>query len=82
MDLNFVLEEYEQEEIRAGTQKVIIKGGGKSYAKLLKQIKGSVDTKKEGISVQSAKKTSGGDIILEVAGKEQAERQFRWTCLI
>ncbi|CAG9833211.1 unnamed protein product [Diabrotica balteata] len=74
MDLNLVLEDCEQEEIRAGTQKVIVKGGEKSYAKLLKQIKGSVDMKKEGIIVKSAKKTRGEDLILEVAGKEQAER--------
>ncbi|CAG9829000.1 unnamed protein product [Diabrotica balteata] len=74
MDLNLVLEEYEQEEIRAGTQMVIVKGGGKSYAKLLKQIKDSVDTKKKEINVISAKKFRGKDLILEVAGKELAER--------
>ncbi|CAH1234528.1 unnamed protein product [Diabrotica balteata] len=68
MNPQLVLEYYKQEKIRAGTQKVIVKGGGKSYAELLKQIKGSVDTK-EGISVKSAKKTRGGDLILEVAGK-------------
>ncbi|CAG9833243.1 unnamed protein product [Diabrotica balteata] len=73
MDLHLVLEEYEQEENRAGMQKVNVKEGGKSYAELLKEIKSSVDTKKEGISAKSAKKTRGGDFILEVAGKEQAE---------
>ncbi|CAG9827211.1 unnamed protein product [Diabrotica balteata] len=70
MDLNLVLE-YQQEEIRAGTQKVVVKGGRKSYYELLKQVKGSVDTKKEGIIAKSAKNTRGEDLILNVAGKKQ-----------
>lgn len=49
--------------------KVIVKAQpGKSYADLVRSVKESVNVEEKGIVVKSIKKTSGGDLLLEVTG--------------
>lgn len=53
---------------------MIVKAQGKSYAELLKTIKENIGTEENDFSIQKAKKTSTGDLLLEVKGKENAEK--------
>ena len=56
------------------TEKIIIKGNGKSYAELLKNVKHSVDLKRTGVKVNKVKQTRKGDLLLEVLGKTDANK--------
>ncbi|KAK9696173.1 hypothetical protein QE152_g32070 [Popillia japonica] len=56
-------------------EKVIIKADGKQYADILRTVKGSVNIDKAGIMVNAIKKTTRGDVMVEIrrGGKEKAE---------
>ncbi|KAJ3661618.1 hypothetical protein Zmor_006006 [Zophobas morio] len=51
-------------------KKIVVKGGHKSYAELLRNIKEKVDITKIGIELKSMRKTKKGDMLLEVKGEQ------------
>ncbi|CAH1099633.1 unnamed protein product [Psylliodes chrysocephalus] len=53
------------------TEKLIIKAEGKSYAELLKDVKGTVKLEETGIEVKTIKKTNRGDLFLEIQGNKE-----------
>lgn len=53
------------------SEKVIVKAGGKSYADLLKEVKGKVKLEESGIQIKTIKKTKKGDLLLEVQGQKE-----------
>lgn len=58
----------------SGSEKIIVKAQGKTYADLLRSVKTSVDINEVGVRVQRMKKTSKGDLLLEVNGRENASK--------
>ncbi|KAI4454261.1 hypothetical protein MML48_10g00007977 [Holotrichia oblita] len=54
--------------------KVIVKAQGKSYADLLKTVKTSVNLEEIGVSIRKVKRTQKGDLLLEVPGRENANK--------
>lgn len=56
------------------TEKVIIKSEGKQYADILREIKKTVNIDDVGVNVKSIKKTTNGNVMVEVlGGKDKAE---------
>lgn len=53
---------------REPIERLTIKSGEKSYADLLKTIKKNVDIDKIGVNVKNIRKTTQGDLLLEVSG--------------
>lgn len=49
-------------------EKMVIRSEGKQYADILRTIKSSVDIDKVGIKIKSIKKTTKGDVMLEIQG--------------
>ncbi|KAJ8970128.1 hypothetical protein NQ314_001375 [Rhamnusium bicolor] len=57
---------------KAGTEKIIVKAEGKTYAELLKRVKNNVNIEQAGIDIKSIKRTQKGDLLLEVSDREKA----------
>ncbi|KAI4459357.1 zinc knuckle [Holotrichia oblita] len=67
---------YNQQHIRnlQQTEKVIVKSNGRQYADVLRTIKNGVHLDQIGVKLKTIKKTTTGDVLLEVkGGKEKAE---------
>lgn len=66
----------ETEELRRKkptTRKLIVSSEGETYADLLKKVKENIDLDEVGVKIKALKKTSKGDLLLEVeGGKENA----------
>lgn len=68
----------EQERTKKGnTDKLIIKAKGKTYAELLKEVKGSIDVEGIGVEVRSVKKTMQGDLFMEIKGGREKANTVR-----
>ncbi|KAI4459448.1 zinc finger cchc-type superfamily [Holotrichia oblita] len=50
------------------SEKVIIKAGGKKYADILRSVKSSINIDEAGIKVKAIKRTTKGDVMVEIQG--------------
>lgn len=53
------------------SEKMVIKGQGKTYAELLKDIKSNVDVDSLGVKIKNIRKTGKGDLMFEVEGQRR-----------
>lgn len=64
-------------EPKPETQKLIVRSGKTSYADLLRSVKDNVDIGKVGVKVKAIKKTTKGDLLLEVEGGRKKAGDLR-----
>lgn len=64
-------------KMRPQTERVLVKSGTTTYADLLKTVKNEVNIKEVGVQVKSIKKTTRGDLLLEVEGDKQKAGALR-----
>lgn len=56
---------------------IAIKAGGKSYADLLREVKGGIDINKIGVKIRDVKKSRTGDLLLTVEGDNKMAKTLQ-----